>query len=362
MSGAELLEAVRGQPASGRLLYADVRALVETALFHGVGGYLRGSLGAVITGAVAAPTPDAIYLGNLVRHARTLEGLAAAGAALEMADIAWCVVKGPVLAERLHGDPGLRSYADIDLLVSAADFGLAASALEELGGVVLLPHWTHRWHRQAGEVSIQLPSGDVIDLHWHLINDRDVRARFRLDMGAIMGRTVEVTLGGQRVRTLSSEDTLLHLVTHSCMSGGDRLLWTKDIELACAVPDLDWEVFVQRAGEWRIGLVAAVQLDRAQRTLGADVPHEVIAELAGRHAWLALSRLSHRVHPTERSRGGRSLDRAILRATGSTSVASFGHLVAKSARSLMPRAAIGGRDDADEAARDRYLAWVARRE
>src|SRR5208337_2664043 len=41
--------------------------------------------------------------------------------------------KGPVLAQSAYGDRGLRSFSDLDFLMSAADFGRAKQALAEIG-------------------------------------------------------------------------------------------------------------------------------------------------------------------------------------------------------------------------------------
>src|ERR1700720_1675071 len=41
--------------------------------------------------------------------------------------------KGPVLAQSVYGDPGLRSFSDLDLMISPADFERAKHTLGEIG-------------------------------------------------------------------------------------------------------------------------------------------------------------------------------------------------------------------------------------
>ena len=91
-----------------------------------------------------------------------------AQALLEESGIPTLPLKGVVLAERLYGDGGLRSSADIDLLVPAARLEDARRLLETLdfrvldstepgdGGLPLLHH------RLTG------PDGTVVELHWRV--------------------------------------------------------------------------------------------------------------------------------------------------------------------------------------------------
>ena len=51
----------------------------------------------------------------------------------EATGVAPIVLKGPVIAERLYGAPGLRAYADLDLLVPRRSLRDAVSALRDAG-------------------------------------------------------------------------------------------------------------------------------------------------------------------------------------------------------------------------------------
>jgi putative nucleotidyltransferase-like protein len=52
---------------------------------------------------------------------------------LDESGIDYRALKGPVLAHTVYRDPALRSFGDIDILVSGTDFGAAITALEQLG-------------------------------------------------------------------------------------------------------------------------------------------------------------------------------------------------------------------------------------
>ena len=88
---------------------------------------------------------------------RLLQGLAADG-------VQAMPLKGPYLAERLHGDPALRSSADIDLLVRARDLPSAIGSLERLGYArprrsEQLPRLHHIFEAQGAP---------PVELHWRV--------------------------------------------------------------------------------------------------------------------------------------------------------------------------------------------------
>ncbi len=88
---------------------------------------------------------------------------------LEAAGIAAMVLKGPLLATRLHGDTGFRLSNDVDLLVPGDDLGAAADALGGLGYAVeptpLRSHGLPDIHLVLRSRAAELPR---IDLHWRV--------------------------------------------------------------------------------------------------------------------------------------------------------------------------------------------------
>ena len=94
---------------------------------------------------------------------------------LDQAGFPSLVLKGPLLARRLHGDVGFRLSNDVDLLVSRNDLFAAAEALETFG-YALEP--TPLRANGLPDIHLVLRSGDAglprIDLHWrvHWYEDR----------------------------------------------------------------------------------------------------------------------------------------------------------------------------------------------
>lgn len=97
-------------------------------------------------------------------------------------------VKGPLLAGRVHGDPGLRPSADIDLLVGPDEMERALRVLREQGYVGAREE--RRWNPPDLHLALEHPRGlPPVELHWrlHWYEDRfagDLLARSHLPADA----------------------------------------------------------------------------------------------------------------------------------------------------------------------------------
>ena len=103
--------------------------------------------------------------------------------------------------------------------------------------------------------------------------------------------------------TLDAVDTLLHLCVHATLSGGDRMIWSKDVERAIAVDAPPWDEVLRRARSWRAGPSVAIALDRARRQLGAPVPDAVLRDLYASGIRRTITTAVDRSRPPERSVG-----------------------------------------------------------
>ena len=230
----------------------------------------------------------------------------------------WAVLKGPVAAVTLYGELQRREWHDLDVLVDRRAFGDVLAALDRAGVQLLDRNWAMVSERMQAELSLQLPNGTALDLHWHLLNSRRRRHAFRLDVDGLLARrrTVEVMAIG--LPALSAQDQLLHLALHACLSGGHRLQWLKDVQLAAAATS-DWDRVVALATGAGIGLPVALLLERARDVLGAPVPAEALDALSPRGGWRAVGRTATRAAPPEDSHlGGPSGRIAFMHARATT--------------------------------------------
>ncbi len=138
--------------------------------------------------------------------------------------------KGPVLAQSAYGDLGLRSFSDLDLLISPTDFEKAKQALAEIGyrpSTELTPAIERFWLSTGYERSFDGTAGKhMVELQWALL-PRFYAVDLRVeDLLACASCTV---VGGCEVPCLAPEDSLLVLCLHAAKHLWTRLIWLSDI-------------------------------------------------------------------------------------------------------------------------------------
>jgi hypothetical protein len=202
--------------------------------------------------------------------------------------------KGPVLAQAVYGDLGLRSFSDLDLLISPDDFGRAKAALAEIGyqpSQKVAPAVERLWLRTGYERSFDGAAGkNLVELQWNLLPyfyAVDFRsADFRFD--DLMARSGRIVLGaaeepvelGAGIPCLSPEDSLLVLCLHAAKHLWTRLIWVADIAESLRVPGLDCALVVARARALGISRILGVSVWLAEHLLGAAIPSSVRESLA----------------------------------------------------------------------------------
>jgi len=261
------------------LSLCDPADVVRLAIAQGVAGRASARLLPHL-----GPSPRAVLRASLrrdaVSHLAFVEMLRPLGAALDAAGATWAVLKGPVLAELVYGSVP-RSYTDLDLLVPGAQLRRSVAALQGAGMTFVQRNWPLLARIARGQVTMADHAGQPVDLHWHFLYMRSARERFWVPTTEVLERRQRVKLGTVEAWVLEPTDAALHLSLHAALSGGHKLLWLVDIERTLAVRPPDWDLFVARCLQWRVELPVSVVLERARATLGAGVPQDVLAVLAG---------------------------------------------------------------------------------
>ena len=155
------------------------------------------------------------------------------------------LLKGAAFATTLYRDPGLRPMSDIDVLASPSHFESWSRELEGLG-YLLVDVSDH------ASCDRRRATGVLVELHRELTSAADFLG---LETGAILERSRPLDAGdGIRLRTLSWEDHLLHLCLHASFQHGFRQTGVNAWDARAIVerPDLDLDVFVERAREKRL--------------------------------------------------------------------------------------------------------------
>lgn len=315
--------------------------------------------------AAAREAVEAAHFNNALRQARVLADLQDLAGILDTVEVPWIVVKGPAVAKALFPDRLLRDYLDLDVLVPRQRLAQVLDALETAGAFLLDRNWPLIAQQMRSELSVILPGGTLLDLHWSLLHDRRERGIFCVSTEEFLARSRALTSGGVRFRAAGAEDQLIHLAVHAFITGGHRLSWLKDLQLA-ATASPDWDAVVERSRRWRVAGPVAVMLDRAADALGAPVPRAVTRALLPGLGWRQLSAFTMRRYPVSETheRGVRGIQ--ITWATRDSRLRSIGALGVGLWHKMVDRPGIPLEvynplhdDVPDRAARQAYLSRLA---
>jgi hypothetical protein len=276
---------------------ADWSSLSTSAERHGVLGILHREL-------TAAPTPGRLppeFATELRRRAALQRLLQSQNyavlneilAALDRAGVETATLKGPVLGERLYGDPTLRVATDLDLMVARDQVAVARDVLAGLGYQVEPEPPAHeRWGHHIKATREDSP---IVELHYRLTTNFGALLPSEEFLSRSLGYR---TARGARCRVLSAEDELLYLVLHAAEHLFARLAWLYDIKaLLAAHPEIDWAVVADRAQAYGVECPYAFAIDLIARQMEIALPAGVVLPAISRArtlaAWALLSAAGH---------------------------------------------------------------------
>jgi hypothetical protein len=208
--------------------------------------------------------------------------------------------KGPTLAMRAYGDPGLRQFGDLDILVRERDVSRVRELLIEKG---YKPHQPLTGPQECALLRFDCACdfinqhGVVVDVHWGLV---DRHHGFGIDTQTFFERLEPVLVNGRQLLTLSSENLLLFLCLHGFTHFWERLSWICDVAaLVSTDREIDWNLLLESArakGALRILLLGlwlshdllaaslpplvlnAVQNDAVIQQIGSEVEQQLFAD------------------------------------------------------------------------------------
>jgi hypothetical protein len=176
----------------------------------------------------------------------------------EQGGIEFLAHKGPALGQLLYGNPAMRQFGDLDVIVRSRDFSRAKNALIELGydpHLHLSPRQEQAFMRSGYECSFGLNSErNLVELQWQIM-PRFCAMNF--DVNALFSRSMQIDLDGVSLRTMGYEDLLLVLCVHAAKHEWAQLGMLRDIA-ALARFDLDWNWMVVEAR--RLGILKILQV------------------------------------------------------------------------------------------------------
>jgi hypothetical protein len=202
---------------------------------------------------------------------RLLERFAAAG-------IETLLVKGPVLSAQAYGDPGLRQYIDLDLLVRQDDILRATELMMGAGYEPDVPLSAIQAGKIPGEYLFTRPNTKLlVELH----TEHTFRYFPRpLPLDRFFERQIRVPLDAHEVPALSVEDELVLICIHGAKHFWERLMWIADVAaLASRQTCIDWDRAMAAAREVGAARMLCVGLRLAADLLNTPLPEKVAAEV-----------------------------------------------------------------------------------
>ena len=188
------------------------------------------------------------------------------------------VVKGPVLAVQAYGDPAMRSYGDLDLLVRQRDIRRATQLMIAAGYEPRVPISAIDAGKIPGQYLFSRPdSQSLIELH----NDYTLRYfPRRLPIERFFERQIRVRLDAHEAPALSLEDELVLICIHGAKHFWERLMWIADVAaLVSRQTNIDWERVADSAKEVEAQRMLHIGLRLAADLLKAQLPDKVLAIL-----------------------------------------------------------------------------------
>jgi len=261
-------------------------ALIAVAREHGVEAWLAGVAGPArldgrlgsMSATLAAQRPR-----FLAARARALATISRIAEVFDANDVEWAVLKGLALAASVYPHPDWRYGVDVDVLVSPTRFESAVSQLQAAGFDLLDVNWPLMAESMPGQLRLRSPNGTTVDLHWDLLNQRELRTEFRFGTADLLQRRVIIASLPTHppLPTLHPVDQLLHVALHASLSGANRLVWLIDIDRLIRVSRPDWPTVLARAERSGTGTAAALAIARARAVYATPITESELRRLAG---------------------------------------------------------------------------------
>jgi hypothetical protein len=186
------------------------------------------------------------------------------------------LVKGPIVSLLAYGDPAVRSYVDLDLLVRDREILPASRILVALGFEADVAGAAILAGKIPGEYLFKRAGAQqIVELH----TEKTFRYYPRpMRMQDLFTRRRHVSLEGREVPALCLEDELVLNCIHGAKHFWERLMWPADIAAIVAHhPEIAWERVRQAARDVGAERMVHVGLLLAESLLGVPVPAEMAA-------------------------------------------------------------------------------------
>jgi hypothetical protein len=187
-------------------------------------------------------------------------------------------VKGPTLAVRAYGDPAMRSFGDLDLLVRQRDIRRATELMITAGYAPAVSLAAIDAGKIPGQYLFSHPHSNlIVELH------NDLTLRYfpqRLPLEDFFARQISVTLDGREAPALAVEDELVLICIHGAKHFWERLMWIADVAaLITRQKSINWQRVTDSASAVGAERMLHTGLRLASDLLKAQLPAELLATI-----------------------------------------------------------------------------------
>lgn len=245
-------------------------AIFETANIHGVSPLVYSNLQKVdldIPLKVQSKFKN-VYIHNVFVKRRTAGVLDRVLDLFAECNIALMLVKGEALNLSVYHRPWYTISFDIDIVIKSRE--------EEL---------SEDQHHKISDALNALndegnPFQEKIEYDYFEHHDVNLNGVLAVDANRIWEEARRIEFHGRSLHLMTPEDTLIAAAVQSCRKRFFKLKPACDIaEIVCHYPEMNWEVLITKAREYKCNSILYTAFVVAQTLLGCDLPQEVLGEL-----------------------------------------------------------------------------------
>jgi hypothetical protein len=193
---------------------------------------------------------------------------------LDRGNVTARVLRGPAVAHTVYPEPGLRSFADIDLLIAGADYDAALALLCTGGAQRRFREPRRGFERRFGKgVCLEIPGRLEIDVHRTLVAGPFGIA---IDADGLFENSTYFRLGGQTLEGLDPEARLLDACFHAALTERRRLAPLRDVAQMILCSPFGAEQVRDRCRQWRCGIVVQRAIGMAWDVFGLESMSEIV--------------------------------------------------------------------------------------
>jgi len=207
---------------------------------------------------------------------------------LEKEEVQVIIFKGLALVDLVYNDIGMRSMADIDILVKRPDLNKLDSVLRAHGyrtqlKINDLPRSSFNAQRNSLLYVSDRIGAVSIHVYWHIVNFLPYKKNiaFKINMDSIWQDSCIVMLGQGRIRIFSTHHNIIYLCLHALQHSYKPLLLLCDInELVRLEKDrINWDNLTQEAISFGLSKYVYYGLYLTAEILEAQIPQKTLVAL-----------------------------------------------------------------------------------